>query len=73
MTTQELSKLYCDATIRVHQIADDIYEDIHTAGGKPMTDAEYVGNKLNIAIKAIRSECDFIRSAIKEWEETNGL
>jgi|DEB0MinimDraft_10_1074344.scaffolds.fasta_scaffold10671_3 hypothetical protein len=73
MTTQELSKLYCDATIRIHKIADEVYEDIHTLGGEAITDSEYVGNKLNIAIKAIRSECDFIRSAIKEWEETNGL
>lgn len=71
MTIQELSKLYCDATIRMHELADDLYEELHTPGGTTVLDPEYINNKLNNSIRAYRSECDFVRSALTEFLEQN--
>lgn len=69
MTTQELSKLYCDATIRMHEIVDDLYESIHTPQGSPSLDQDQINIKLNNSIRAFRSECDFVRSVLTEYLE----
>lgn len=69
MTPQELSKLYCDALIRIHIVVDELYESIHTPQGNAAIDQDMINTKLNNSIRAFRSECDFVRSALTEYLE----
>lgn len=69
MNINQLSHKYYLACKRVSDVAEKLYEDIHTNGGHPITDEDVIRKKITDAIKEIRSELDLIKSAIAEYDE----
>ena len=54
MEKEKLSELYHTATIKIHRLTSELYEDLHTQSGNPNESVE---------------EIDFIRSSIQEYKE----
>ena len=69
MNEQQLSDLYFTATSRVVDVAQNLYERLHTQKGFPETDEELVRKMITETIKEIRSELDLIKTAVAEINE----
>jgi hypothetical protein len=69
MNEQQLSDLYFTATSRVVDVAQSLYERLHTQKGFPETDEELVRKMITETIKEIRSELDLIKTAVAEINE----
>jgi len=70
MNEQQLSDLYFTATSRVVDVAQSLYERLHTQKGFPETDEELVRKMITETIKEIRSELDLIKTAVAEINES---
>jgi len=66
MTAQELSQMYFRATARIHDLANELYEELHNPAGFPIEDPEQIAIITNKYSRWIRSELDFIRSVNQE-------
>lgn len=69
MDIKELSKIYCDCTLRMHGAATRLYEALHTPGGTPRYDMESLHNTIRKYRKEIDEEFSMIRTAIHEYKE----
>ena len=69
MNEKQLSDLYFTATSRVVDVAQNLYERLHTQKGFPETDEELVRKMITETIKEIRSELDLIKTAVAEINE----
>ena len=69
MNDKQLSDLYFTATSRVVDVAQNLYERLHTQKGFPETDEELVRKMITETIKEIRSELDLIKTAVAEINE----
>ena len=69
MEKEKLSELYHTATIKIHRLTSELYEDLHTQSGKPNESVEEIAAITNKYSRWFRSELDFIRSSIQEHKE----
>jgi len=69
MTEKELSQLYFRAVARIHDLASEMYEALHSKKGDPVVSQEEIAAITNKYSRWIRSELDFIRSVIQEYLE----
>ena len=69
MTEKELANLYSRATMRIHELTTDLYEDLHENSGSPINSIEEIATITNKYSRWFRSELDFVRSAIQEYKE----
>jgi len=70
MTQAELSQLYFRAAARIHDLANEMYENLHQPNGLPVESQEEVATITNKYSRWYRSELDFIRSSIQEYLES---
>jgi len=69
MEKEKLSELYHIATVRIHKLTSELYEDLHTISGDPSESVEEIAAITNKYSRWFRSELDFIRSTIQEYKE----
>jgi len=69
MEAPELSQMYFRASARIHDLATELYEELHTPSGLPIEEADQVAVVTNKYSRWMRSELDFVRSANQEYNE----
>lgn len=68
MTSAELSRLHYIACSRAQEVLTELYEELHDYEGVPIMDADkdWFKQKIQSAVKEIRTELSLISSAIEE-------
>ena len=66
METSKLSWYYHHACDRIHQVIDDLYEDLHKETGIPKEELSLVEEAMEGVKAAIYQELDLIKSAVDE-------
>ena len=69
MNVNDLSQLYCLATINAHKVIDELYEELHTRKGEPKTNPVDVKSIKQSYIFKIRQELDLIQASVEEYFE----
>ena len=69
MNKKQLSGLYSLATLRIHNLTTDLYEDLHTNAGAPSESIEEIAAIKNKYSRWFKSELDLVRSAVQEYKE----
>jgi len=68
METSRLSAYYLIACDRVHQVVDELYENLHNEKGEPIQISEAVIDIVAKSRKEIYEELDMIKSIVAEYE-----
>lgn len=71
MSDAELSQLYFRAAARIHDLANEMYENLHESNGSPVVSQDEVATITNKYSRWYRSELDFVRSVVQEYTEKN--
>tara|TARA_R110002096_G_scaffold9582_1_gene37753 strand:- start:445 stop:675 length:231 start_codon:yes stop_codon:yes gene_type:complete len=69
MEISKLSHYYWMACDRMHNIVDDLYEDLHDDYGVPLENKSRVDQAMEGVRVAILQELDLIKTAIHEYED----
>ena len=73
MDTASVSKSYYTALSMVHEMTNELYEQVHTDDGEPILNEEYLYNAIQQYKKIVRGELDMIKSAAVVEEERTKL
>ena len=69
MNRKELSKLYFDATVRMHYYVTAFYDEgMHTEEGEPIGDLDEINQAILELRQATNIELDLVREASKEFK-----
>ena len=68
METSKLSWYYHHACDRIHQVIDDLYEDLHKETGIPKEELSLVEEAMEGVKAAIYQELDLIKSVVDEHQ-----
>ena len=71
MDKNKLGGLYSLATQRMHDLIDELYENLHKDNGEPKDTEAQVTLETSKIIRAIRSELDLIKTSAIEYYESN--
>jgi hypothetical protein len=69
MERSELSRMYFVACNRISQASTELYERIHTNGGKALDEVESVLSEVKKFQRQVIEEVDLIRQAVKEYNK----
>ena len=70
MDTASVSKSYYTALSMVHELTNELYEQVHTEAGDPILNEEYLYNTIQEYKKIVRGELDMIKSAASQYRES---
>ena len=68
METSKLSWYYHHACDRIHQVIDDLYEDLHKETGIPKEELSLVEEAMEGVKAAIYQELELIKSVVDEHQ-----
>jgi hypothetical protein len=71
MDKNKLGELYSLATQRMHDLIDELYENLHNESGEPKDTEAQVTLETSKIIRAVRSELDLIKTSALEYYESN--
>ena len=71
LTKEQLAESYLIATIRLHSIITDFYEDLHDQEGGPCINPGVVANMLIVMKVMLDHELDLVKDACYEHFESN--
>lgn len=69
MDKETLSKIYYTSTTRVMDVMEKLYEDLHGPTGTPKHHEDEIRKMITDTIKEVRSELDYIKTAVSEINE----
>lgn len=69
MDKETLSKIYYTSTTRVMDVMEKLYEDLHGPTGTPKYHEDEIRKMITDTIKEVRSELDYIKTAVAEINE----
>lgn len=69
MDSKALSTIYFISTSRVVDVVEKLYEDLHSDKGQPKVQEDEIRKMITDSIKEIRSELDYIKTAVAEINE----
>ena len=72
MDMQSVSKSYYTALSMVHDLTTELYERVHDHEGEPILDEDYLYAVIQEYKKIVRGELDMIKSAAKQYNESEG-
>lgn len=71
LTKEQLADSFSIATLRMHNLIDEFYEDLHERDGSPCINAGIVANMIAVIKTLIDHELELIRDASYEHFESN--
>ena len=71
LTKEQLSDRFSIATLRIHDIVDEFYENLHRDDGSPIINPGTVAAMLTFTASQIDQELDLIREASYQHFEAN--
>lgn len=69
LTKKQLGEIYAIATIRLHDIATELYEALFLNDGNPRVDAGNVSNLMLGVRMEVNQELDLINEALNQYNE----
>ncbi len=71
LTKEQLAESFSIATLRMHNLIDEFYEDLHERNGSPCINAGIIANMIAVMKTLIDHELELIRDASYEHFESN--
>jgi hypothetical protein len=71
LTKDQLSESYSIATLRMHNVITEFYEDLHERGGSPRINPGIVANMIQMVRVVLNAELDLIKEASFQHFEAN--
>tara|TARA_R100001086_G_scaffold56573_2_gene25559 strand:+ start:1014 stop:1295 length:282 start_codon:yes stop_codon:yes gene_type:complete len=71
LTKEQLAESFSIATLRMHNLIDEFYEDLHERNGSPCINAGIIANMITVMKTLIDHELELIRDASYEHFESN--